>query len=58
MKLSTKQWCKIQETLANLHCPHCFTAKVKLTEDEKENAKCEDCGCTFEYNPDITLTDF
>jgi len=36
----------------NLGCPNCFSAKVKLTEDEKENAKCEDCGCTFEFNPD------
>ena len=53
MKLSASQWCKIQEALFNLNCPHCFSAKVKLTEDEKENAKCEDCGCTFEFNPEI-----
>ncbi len=53
MKLSASQWCKIQETLANLACPHCFKAKVKLTEDEENNAKCEDCGCTFEFSPDI-----
>ena len=55
MKLTSKQWCKIQEMLANLKCPHCFTAKVKLTEDEKVNAKCENCGCTFEFDPDVAL---
>ena len=55
MKLSARRWCKIQETLANIKCPSCFSAKVKLTEDEKENAKCEDCGCTFEFNPDIAF---
>ncbi len=55
MKLSPKQWCEIQEKLANLTCPNCFTAKIKLTETEKENANCEDCGCTFEFDPDIVL---
>ena len=55
MKLSASQWCKIQETLANLKCPHCFSAKVKLSEDEKENANCEDCGCKFEFNPDMAM---
>ena len=55
MKIKASQWCKIQETLANLNCPNCFSAKVKLNEDEKENANCEDCGCNFEFNPDITL---
>ena len=53
MKLSPRQWCKIQEMLANLKCPNCFSAKVKLTEDDKENADCEDCGCKFEFNPDV-----
>jgi len=52
MKLSAKQWCKIQEIIMNLGCPNCFSAKVKLTEDEELNAKCEDCGCAFEFNPD------
>ena len=28
---------------------------VKLSEDEKDNAKCEDCGCQFEFNPDIEI---
>ena len=55
MKLNAKQWCKIQEALANLKCPHCFSAKVQLSEDEKENANCEDCGCKFEFNPDLAL---
>ena len=55
MKLNSKQWCKIQETLANLKCPHCFSATVKLAEEEQENAKCEDCGCKFTFDPDITL---
>ncbi len=53
MKLSPSQWCKIQEILANLTCPHCFSAKVKLTEGEDDNAKCEDCSCTFKFSPDI-----
>ncbi len=53
MKLSASQWCKIQEVLANLKCPHCFSAKVTLAEDDKENAKCEGCGCRFEFDPDI-----
>ena len=54
MKLSAKHWCKIQEVLANLKCPHCFKASVKLTEDEKENAECQDCGCKFEFSPDLS----
>jgi hypothetical protein len=55
MKLSPEQWCKIQEKLANLSCPHCFSAKIKLTETGKENANCADCGCTFEFDPDVVL---
>ena len=56
MKISPKTWCKIQEELANLKCPHCFSAKVKLQEDaEGGNAKCEDCGCRLEFNPDIDI---
>ena len=55
MKLNAKQWCHIQETLANLTCPRCFSAKVALTEESAENASCEDCGCRFEFDPDITL---
>jgi hypothetical protein len=54
MKLSPEQWCHIQEKLANLTCPDCFTTNIKLTEEtESGNAKCEDCGCRFEFNPDI-----
>ena len=53
MKVSAKQWCKIQEVLANLKCPDCFSAKVKLNENEDENAECKDCGCTFEFDPEI-----
>ncbi len=55
MKLSPRQWCKIQETLANLKCPHCFSVKVNLTEDKKENAACKDCGCKFEFAPDLAF---
>ena len=36
LKLSCTQWCLIQEWLANLKCPHCFNAKVKLCEEETE----------------------
>ena len=55
MKLTASQWCKIQATLANLGCPGCLSEKVKLTENENENAECEDCGCKFEFNPDLVL---
>jgi hypothetical protein len=54
MKLSCTQWCRIQEMLANLKCPNCFSAKVKLCPDEKEeNAVCEECKCEFTFNPEI-----
>lgn len=53
MKLKPATWCKIQQFLANLKCPGCFSAKVKLTEDGEGNATCEDCGCKFEFDPDI-----
>ncbi|MFC2066622.1 hypothetical protein ACFLUO_06160 [Chloroflexota bacterium] len=55
MKLSAEKWCKIQVALANLKCPHCFSAKIKLNEDDKENASCEDCGCKFDFNPDLAI---
>ena len=55
MKLSADKWCKIQEALANLKCPHCFSATVKLNENDKENANCEDCGCRFEFDPDLAI---
>ena len=43
MKLSCKQICKLQEFLANLKCPNCFSAKVQLCEEEKEeNAECDE----------------
>ena len=53
MKISPKTWCKIQETLANLTCPSCFSAKVKLSEDDKDNATCEDCSCKFTFDPNL-----
>lgn len=54
MKLSCKHICKLQEFLANLKCPHCFSAKVQLCEEEKnENATCESCGCRFEFRPEF-----
>jgi len=54
MKLSCAQWCHIQEILANLKCPNCFSAKVKLSEEETEkNAQCGKCECRFEFNPDL-----
>lgn len=54
MKLSCKNICKLKEFFANLKCPHCFSAKVKLCEDEKgENAECESCGCQFEFKPEL-----
>jgi transcription elongation factor Elf1 len=54
MKLSCAQWCHIQEMLANLKCPDCFSAKVELCEEETEkNAQCSECGCRFQFNPDL-----
>ena len=54
MKLSCKQMCKFQEFLANLKCPHCFSAKVRLCEEEKDkNAACESCGCQFAFKPEL-----
>ncbi len=56
MKLSPATWCKIQETLANLNCPNCFSATIKLKEEaEGGNAECEDCGCRFKFSPDIVI---
>ena len=55
MKLSCNQLCRIKEFLANLKCPNCFSAKVKLCEEEtEENATCEKCGCEFKFNPEIS----
>ena len=53
MKITPQQWCKIQGLLAKLSCPQCYGVKVKLTEDEAKNAECKDCGCKFEFNPDV-----
>jgi hypothetical protein len=54
VKLSPGQWCKVQETLANLNCPDCFSGKVKLSGGVgNDNVECEDCRCQFEFNPDI-----
>jgi len=54
MKLSCEQWCHLQEMLANLKCPNCFSAKVKLCEEEgKENALCTECDCRFEFHPEL-----
>jgi len=40
--------------LANFKCPNCFSAKVKLCEEEKkENALCTECDCRFEFNPEL-----
>jgi uncharacterized Zn finger protein len=56
MKLSAGQWCKIQEMLANLKCPQCFSTHVKLVEKTGDgNAECEECGCVLEFNPDIDI---
>ena len=55
MKLGARQWCRIQEFFANLKCPNCFSAKVDLTEIQEENAECIDCGCKFEFDPDIII---
>ena len=58
MKLSASQLCKIQEVLANLKCPQCFRTHVKLTEEtDGGNAKCEDCGCKLEFNPEVNMED-
>jgi predicted RNA-binding Zn-ribbon protein involved in translation (DUF1610 family) len=54
MNLSCAHWCKIKEFIANLKCPQCFSAKVTLCEEEREdNAACESCGCKFKFNPEM-----
>jgi len=54
MKLKCDQWCHIQEILANLKCPNCFSAKVKLCDEETDkNAECTACQCRFEFNPEL-----
>ena len=55
MKISKRQWCKIQQFFANLKCPHCFSVKVDLKETDDENAECQDCGCKFEFNPEVMI---
>ena len=59
MKLKCGQWCRIQEILANLKCPNCFSAKVKLcpTETDK-NAQCEDCQCEFGFDPEVLTSHY
>jgi hypothetical protein len=40
--------------LANLKYPNCFSAKVKLCEEETEkNASCTEGKCRFEFNPEL-----
>jgi hypothetical protein len=54
MKLSCKNLCRLQEFFANLKCPNCFSAKVKLCEEETDkNAQCQDCQCEFEFRPEL-----
>jgi Fe-S cluster biosynthesis and repair protein YggX len=54
MKLAWAQWCHLQEMLANLKCPNCFSAKVKLCKEEnKENALSTEYDCRFEFNPEL-----
>jgi len=54
MKFTNEQICKLKEFVLNLKCPDCYSAKVQLCEEEKdENAECEACGCQFEFKPDL-----
>lgn len=54
MKLTCEQICKLREAVANLKCPNCFSVKVHLCEEEKEeNAECKSCGCEFEFRPEL-----
>jgi hypothetical protein len=56
MKFSCGQWCHLQEVLANLKCPNCFSSKVKLCKEETEkNAECQDCQCRFTFNPELKM---
>jgi len=56
MKLSPEKWCEIQEVLANLKCPGCFSTHIKLKDEaEGGNAECEDCGCRFEFDPNLAI---
>jgi hypothetical protein len=53
MELSCEKWCHIQEMLANLKCPNCFSAKELCEEENKENALCTECDCRFEFHPEL-----
>ena len=56
MKLSCAHWCKIKEFIYNLKCPKCFSAKIRLCDEEKQdNAACESCGCEFHFNPEVNV---
>lgn len=56
MKISHKNWCKIQEAMINLSCPTCGGKLVTLKDTEHQhNAHCDKCGCQFEFNPDVDL---
>ena len=56
VKISKKNLCRIQETLINLSCPSCDSNLVTLKDtDDEHNAECKDCGCKFEFHPDISL---
>ena len=58
MKFGPKLWYEVQEMLDNLRCPHCSNNKIQLTEEHRENALCTDCGCKFEFNPDLIMSDY
>ena len=56
MKLSCDRWCHIQEFLANLKCPRCFSAKPRLCKEETDKkTESHGCECEIQFAPDIGL---
>ncbi len=54
MPISAKFKCRITAFFANLKCPKCFSKKLTPCEgDPDDKAKCEECGCEFEFNSKI-----
>ena len=46
MKLSCSKWCRIQEMLANLKCPGCFS----VTACEGGGNRTSECECRLTMN--------
>ena len=55
MKISCVGRCRIEEFLANLKCPNCFSVKVKDREGGVGNAQSQGCQCQVEMRREEML---